>query len=223
MRIIACFASTLDGKIADKTHPRDRIGSQADLEHLLNVRNQADAILCGGETFREYPNLRRGSQTKQVPLQCLLTQSFNLPTEAPLFRDSLKTDPHSPILVFSPTPAPPDVQDRYATNIEWIATGPGSPVPVILETLEKRGVQTLLVEGGGYIMHMFLKAQAVQELYLTLCPLFLGGRDDPSLVTGTGFTVAEAPRTEVLDSRWTGQELYLHLRIAYPEASSAGA
>jgi 5-amino-6-(5-phosphoribosylamino)uracil reductase len=219
MRIIACFASTLDGKIADKTHPRDRIGSKADLAHLLNVRNQADAILCGGETFREYPNLRRGSQTQQIPLQCLLTQSFDLPREAPLFRDSLKTDPPTPILVFSPEPAPPDVKNSYAANMEWITTGPASPVPVILETLEKRGVQTLLVEGGGHIMHMFLKAKAVEELYLTLCPLFLGGMDDPSLVTGTGFTVAEAPRTEVLDSRWEGQELYLHLRIVYPEAT----
>lgn len=215
MKVIACFASTLDGKIADKTHPRDRIGSQADLEHLRNVRRLADAILCGGETFRTYPNVRRGKDAAKTPLQCILTESFNMPQDVALFQDSVKTDPPVPILVFSPKPAPYEIRRKYPAHVEWITTGP-APVPVILETMAQKGIETLLVEGGGYVMHLFLKEKAVHELYLTLCPLFLGGRDDPSLVTGEGFTVADAPRTEVLSSEWAGQEQYLHLQIHYP-------
>jgi len=56
-------------------------------------------------------------------------------------------------------------------------------------------------------------------LYLTVCPLFLGGADDPPLVSGAGFTVAEAPRTRVLSAEWLEQELYLHLAIDCPIAS----
>jgi 5-amino-6-(5-phosphoribosylamino)uracil reductase len=217
MRIIACFAATLDGKIGSAHNLRDRIGTQADLEHLLNIRNQADAILYGGETFRQHPNIRKGTQQQQAPLQCILTKSFNLPPEASLFRNGIKTDPPVPIIIFSPEPAPENIKNQYPSHIEWLTSGSGNPAPAILETLRQRNIQTLMVEGGGHIMNLFLQAQAVQELYLTVCPLLLGGQHDPALVTGSGFTVASAPRTEVISSEWVGQELYLHLKINYPQ------
>lgn len=219
MRIIACFAATLDGRIASATNLRDRIGTPADLEHLLTVRNQADAILCGGETFRQHANLRKGNQRENAPLQCILTQAFNLPTEAKLFQDSLKSDPLVPVLIFSPQAAPAEVKANYPTHLEWLATGSDNPVPFILRTLEAKGVQTLMVEGGGHVMNLFLQAKAIDELYLTVCPLLLGGKDDPGLVTGPGFRVANAPRTEVLSSEWKGQELYLRLKVTYPQSA----
>jgi 5-amino-6-(5-phosphoribosylamino)uracil reductase len=216
MRIIACFASTLDGKIASAHNLRDRIGTPADLQHLLTVRNQADAILCGGETFRQHANIRKGTQQTQAPLQCIVTRSFNLPPDASLFRNSTQSDPPVPILIFSPEDAPASVQEHYPPHIEWHTTGPENPVPVILEALRQKNIQTLMVEGGGHIMNLFLQAQAVQELYLTVCPLLLGGQSDPALVTGPGFPVANAPRTTVRSQQWIGQELYLHLDIVYP-------
>lgn len=218
MRIIACFAATLDGRIGSATNLHDRIGTAADLEHLLTVRNQADAILCGGETFRQHSTVRKGNQQAKAPLQCILTKAFNLPPEAKLFQDSVKTEPPVPILVFSPEAAPNTIKPKYPPQTEWLTTDSENPVPFILNTLAAKGVQTLMVEGGGHIMNMFLQAQAVHELYLTVCPLLLGGKNDPGLVTGAGFRVAEAPRTEVLSSEWKGQELYLHLKLHYPES-----
>lgn len=213
MRTISCFASTLDGRIASKAYPRDRIGTEADLEHLINVRNQADAILCGGETFRAWPNVRRGRKGNKIPVQCLMTKSFNLPTEAPVFQ----ADPAVPILIFSPDAAPDEVKKRFPGHVQWIATGKdgAEQIPIIVKILEAEGNETLLVEGGGEIMDLFLQAKAMQELYLTLCPLLLSGNDNPRLVSGPGFPVKEAPRTEVLSSQWIGQELYLHLKINY--------
>lgn len=219
MRIIACFAATLDGRIGSATNMRDRIGTKADLEHLLTVRNQADAIICGGETFRQHHTIRKGNQQDTPPIQCLLTQSFNLPPEARLFQDSVKTDPPVPILVFSPQAAPNEIKASYPAHVEWHTTGSDNPVPLILKVLEAKGAQTLMMEGGGHIMNLFLQAQAIHELYLTICPLLLGGKDDPGLVTGTGFRVVEAPRTEVISSEWKGQELYLHLKVSYPQGA----
>lgn len=217
MRIIACFAATLDGRIGSATNLHDRIGTAADLAHLLTVRNQADAILCGGETFRQHATVRKGSEQEKAPLQCILTQSFNLPPEAKLFQDSVKTKPAVPILIFSPTPAPNAIKPHYPAQTEWLTTDAENPVPFILQTLAAKGVKTLMVEGGGHIMNMFLQAQAIHELYLTVCPLLLGGKNDPGLVTGQGFRVVDAPRTEVLSFEWKGQELYLHLKVTYPQ------
>ena len=217
MRVIACFAATLDGKIGSSHNLRDRVGSKADLDHLLNVRNQADAILCGGGTFREYKKVRRGShQTTpaQTPLQCVMTRDFNLPPEAGLF----SADPPVPTIIFSPTEAPLPLREKYPSHVEWLATptAGAEQVAFILDTLQARGIQTLMVEGGGHIMNLFLEARAVHELYLTVCPLLLGGTTDPSLVTGPGFAVPHAPRCEILELEKVENELYLHLALSYP-------
>jgi 5-amino-6-(5-phosphoribosylamino)uracil reductase len=218
MRIIACFATTLDGKIGSAHDLKDRVGSKRDLEHLLTIRNQADATLCGGETFRQTAGIRKGNQQDQAPLQCILTRRFDLPPDARLFKDAPQSQPPVPILIASPEAAPDAVRARYPRHVDWLTTGPENPVPALLEALERKHVQTLLVEGGGHILNLFLEARAVQELYLTVCPLLLGGPHDPALVSGPGFRVAEAPRTEVLSSEWISQELYLHLKLVYPQA-----
>jgi 5-amino-6-(5-phosphoribosylamino)uracil reductase len=215
MRIFACLATTLDGRIASKKAPKERFGSQADLEHLLNTRNQADAILSGGETFRQFAGVRKGSGSDRVPVQCILTRRFGLPQDASLFRKAREGG--LSVIVFSPEPAPDETRRQYPPQIEWVATGMDDPCGVILETLERQGIRTLSIEGGGQIVSLFLERKALQELYLTICPVLLGGEDNPSLVSGGGFRVGDAPRTEVLSSEWKGQELYLHLKIGYPD------
>lgn len=219
MKVIACFASTLDGKIGSASSPQDRVGSCADLTHLLAIRNQANAILCGGETFRQHANIRKGSTSAQAPLQCIMTRRFDLPPDASLFHNSTQSEPHVPILIISPEPAPEAVRRLYPAHVEWLSTGSESAVQTVLEALRQRNIQTLMVEGGGHIMNLFLKDKAIHELYLTLCPLLLGGTDNPSLLTGQGFTVGTAPRTQVIHSEWTEQELYLHLKLHYPDGN----
>jgi 5-amino-6-(5-phosphoribosylamino)uracil reductase len=191
MRTFACLAVTLDGKIASAKNPRDRFGSKADLEHLLNTRNQADAILSGGETFRQFSGVRKGSQAGRIPIQCILTRRFQLPPEASLFQKA-KTNP-LPIIIFSPQPPDAEIRSQYPDCIEWVSFGKDDPAEVILETLRAKGVKTLSIEGGGQVVHLFLKSRALQEMYLTLCPVLLGGKDDPAL------------------------ELYLHLKIHYTD------
>jgi 5-amino-6-(5-phosphoribosylamino)uracil reductase len=215
MRIIACLASTLDGKIASAHNMKGRFGSADDLTHLLTVRNQADAILCGGETFRQHRAIRKGNAQSVPPLQVVLTQQFQLPPDASLFQKSTQQHPAVPILIVSPSPAPPELRQRYPAHVEWLTTGEGNPVPSILAALKQKNIGTLSVEGGGQIINLFLEAQAIDEFYLTLCPLFLGGQNDSALVSGPGFSISHAPRTEVLSAEWREQELYLHLKLHY--------
>lgn len=216
MKVIACLATSLDGRIASATNLRDRIGSRADLEHLLTVRNQADAILCGGETFRQHRRVRKGNKNPKIPVQCILTQHFHLPPDSPMFTETMQATPAVPVFIFSPTPAPESIRTQYPSHVQWITTEQENPALVVMKTLAQEGIQTLMVEGGGYVMNLFLQAQAIDELYQTICPLLLGGKQDPGLVSGPGFRVAEAPRTQVLSCEWKGEELYLHLKLSYP-------
>ena len=78
-------------------------------------------------------------------------------------------------------------------------------VTPLLSELERRGVATLLVEGGGSLVGWLLEAGVVDELCVTLCPLVLGS--GPSLVSG-GWTVAGAPRFTLAAAHPLGDELY---------------
>jgi 5-amino-6-(5-phosphoribosylamino)uracil reductase len=61
---------------------------------------------------------------------------------------------------------------------------------------------------------LFLEAQVVQELFLTLCPLLIGGHDTPGLVGGVEFSHSPV-KTELLSLEQVGEELFLHLKVNY--------
>jgi 5-amino-6-(5-phosphoribosylamino)uracil reductase len=211
MKIIGCLASTLDGKIASVHHPAARFGSPQDLQHLQTVRNQADAILCGGETFRQYGKVRKGNQQTQPPLQCIVTQHMHLPPKAAVF--------HEPgiegrVIVFSPTQPEPAIRALYPAFVQWHAIEAQNPVDSILDILDGQyAVKTLLIEGGGQILSLFLEQQKLDELYLTICPVLLGGVDSPGLLAGKGFRIEQSPSITILSRAWYGDELFLHLSL----------
>lgn len=220
MKVIACLAASLDGKIStrdtlDNPNSHIRIGSDADLQHLLAVRDQCDAVLMGAGTFRAYARPRRDSQNN-APLHAIVTHSGNLRPGSTYF----KNQPAISTVVYSPQSIKQETQCQYPETIHWVTTGSDNPVAIILEDLSRRGVNTLLVEGGGEIVDLFLRARALDELILTICPLLLGGRDVPGLLTGEGFYLKEAPRSKILSMKRVEDELYLHLALQYPQAGA---
>ena len=59
------------------------------------------------------------------------------------------------------------------------------------------GIRSLLCEGGGILCARLFAARAVDELYVTLVPRILGGRDAPTLAEGAGFGPDEIPWDEL--------------------------
>jgi 5-amino-6-(5-phosphoribosylamino)uracil reductase len=52
----------------------------------------------------------------------------------------------------------------------------------------------------------------VDEIYLTLCPVVIGGRRSPTPVDGTGFVPGRFPNFRLREMRRVGHELFLHYR-----------
>jgi riboflavin biosynthesis pyrimidine reductase len=95
----------------------------------------------------------------------------------------------------------------WAAPVEIVRTGEVT-IPWILDELASRGVRTLLIEAGGDLVFQFLAADAVDELYVTVCPLILGGRLSPTLADGVGFSPATARRLSLAHAHRVGDELY---------------
>ena len=100
----------------------------------------------------------------------------------------------------------------FAGDVEaWSGSG-DAPIGWILERLAARGVERLLVEAGGDLLFQFLAADALDEMYVTLCPIVVGG-NAPTLADGLGFDRADVRTLRLLDSEVAGDEIFLHYRV----------
>ena len=89
-------------------------------------------------------------------------------------------------------------------EIDWIDA---------FQQLANFGIKRLAILGGGKLVASVLAAGLVDELWLTVCPLILGGADAPTPVEGKGFLADLAPKLELLAVKQVGQEVFLHYRI----------
>ena len=78
----------------------------------------------------------------------------------------------------------------------------------VLEDLHGRGVQSLLVEGGGTVAGAFVGAGLFDRLEICWAPLLIGGRDAPGPLGGAGApSLAEAPRISDRELRLVGPDV----------------
>jgi len=89
-------------------------------------------------------------------------------------------------------------------EIDWIDA---------FQQLANFDIKRLAILGGGKLVASVLAAGLVDELWLTVCPLILGGADAPTAVEGEGFLADLAPKLELLAVKQVGQEVFLHYRV----------
>lgn len=212
---------SLDGKIADAQRGAARFSSAADLAHLEERVAAADGVLFGGGTLRAYgttlsvrrPDLlaqRRQRQQTDQPVQIVWSPSGNLD---PTFR-------------YFQQPVPRGLITTASGAHHWRETGLFEhiwPVPEaktqpwdwrwILTKLKAAGIHHLALLGGGRLTAELLSYHCVQDIFMTVCPLILGGATAPTPVDGAGFLVAVAPRLQLLSHRAVAGEVFLHYRV----------
>jgi 2,5-diamino-6-(ribosylamino)-4(3H)-pyrimidinone 5'-phosphate reductase len=78
----------------------------------------------------------------------------------------------------------------------------------LLDRLAGRGVERLLLEGGGELNWAFVRDDLVDELCVTIVPTLLGGRDAPTLLEGDGFSMELQRRLRLESVRRVADELF---------------
>jgi riboflavin biosynthesis pyrimidine reductase len=224
MRVISNTAVSLDGRIATARYDHHALGTPLDRGYMSVLRARADAVLVGGRTFRNWPfplvpdaeaivSLQRmGFPDSSTPaiqgrtwVNAIVTRSAELPRSERFWADA-RVRP----LVYTPADS----------SLPGAQVGPTDPASVAAD-LARRGVETLLLECGGDLLSQWLAAGLVDEAYVTVCPLLLGGRGAPTLVDGPGFTYAGAPRLELLHANAVGSELFCRYAVSPRTGSEA--
>jgi len=210
MRIFACMASTVDGKIGPAGVERFiSISSKRDLIHLQEIRDQADGILFGAETFRTFPRVHVARAKKEPAHHFILSRSLDLDLEAPLFQDR-----SVPVTIFTPDPQKKELQ--LPEQARLIAVGASrNMMHEIAGHIQNMGIRNLLVEGGGHVLNQFISAGLLEELYLTLSFRIIGSSTAPGLTGNARFN--NTPRLQVLSKEQHDNEVFLHLGLNYED------
>lgn len=208
MKVVSNNAVSLDGRINTRERRFAMLGSAADHARMSALRAQADAVLVGGATFRNWPHPALPEPADRALLRGRpWTVVVSRTMQVPVTREFLAEPAFRPLFLTRRGAVPP----QFAAEVEAF-DGSDLPVPWMLDALARRGVQTLLLEAGGDLLFQFLAADAVDEMHVTVCPLVLGG-DAPSLADGAGFDLAASRRLQLLSHEAVGDELFLHYAV----------
>ncbi len=210
---------SLDGKIASARRELPSFPSAADRRMMDRIRARADAVLIGAGTLRaaDFPlrirskSLQRGrvdSGRSEQPLNILLSRSLDLPLEGRFFgAGDIRR------LVVTTRGARASRLRSLAEKAEVLALGRKAiPLPLLMRRLHARGIRELLLEGGGGTNFAFFLEGLVDEVYVTLCPVIIGGAASPTPVDGEGFVPGCFPRFRLASLRREGEEIFLHYR-----------
>jgi 2,5-diamino-6-(ribosylamino)-4(3H)-pyrimidinone 5'-phosphate reductase len=215
------FAMSLDGKIASSRRGLPSFPSQEDRRMMDRIRARSDAVLIGAATLRaaDFPlrirsaalrRRRKASGKMEQPLNVLLSTMLSIPLKGRFF-----SDPEIERLVVTTSRAPARRREearRRAEVLEW--KGRRIDLRRLMGELYGRGIRELLLEGGGTTNFEFFRLGLVDEIYMTLCPVVIGGADSPTPADGAGFSPREFLRFSPTRIQRIGGELFLHYRRA---------
>jgi diaminohydroxyphosphoribosylaminopyrimidine deaminase/5-amino-6-(5-phosphoribosylamino)uracil reductase len=198
--VSAKFAMSLDGKIATRTGESRWITSDEARAHGHRLRHIHDAILVGVNTVivddPELTTRMEGVDGRQ-PLRVILDSHLRLRMS------SRVVGPNTLI-------ATTRVGRMGAAEVVKFPTTEDGQVSLqaLLDELGKRGILSVLVEGGSTVHGSFISQGLVDKVYAYLAPRLIGGREAPGPVGGEGVErLAEAVQLRELDTTRLGDDL----------------
>lgn len=213
-RVIVNCAMSADGKIALPARKQLRISSGEDIERMYKLRNECDAVLVGiGTILSDNPKLtvkEKYVKNPRQPIRIILDTYCKTPENALAVNQSAKT-----III---TGEKCNRSKKFEDNVEAIEceTDENGFIDLnnLLELLYKRGIKNLMVEGGSTVIWSFLKQKLVDELYVYVGPMIIGGKDTPTLADGEGITgVEELISLEIADMSRLGSGVLIHYKL----------
>jgi diaminohydroxyphosphoribosylaminopyrimidine deaminase/5-amino-6-(5-phosphoribosylamino)uracil reductase len=218
--VILKAGMTLDGKIATARGESKWITGSIARREGHRLRGEVDGILVGAGTVRaDDPRLtvrlpRRAGKTGAVrplqPLRVIADSRLTIPSTAAV----LSRPTSAKTLIATTTMAPPRrVQKLRNAGIEVLrlpAQRDRVPPVTLLRELARRGISSLLLEGGGTLNASLWKKGLVNEVRFFVAPLLLGGQDAKSVIGGASpIRLADAVALENLRVRKVGADFLL--------------
>lgn len=199
--VIVNVAATADGKVAARERRQLRISGPEDRARVDRLRASVDAVLVGvGTVLADDPGLavrsaalRRKRAARGLspnPLRVVVDSRARTPLGAEL----LRRGPGERLLITTRGATGKRVKALERKARVVVAGVKRVSLPRALAHLRERGVRRLLVEGGPTLLFSLFRDGLVDEFWVYVGPLLVGGDGAPSILGGEGFP-GRSPRT----------------------------
>lgn len=225
--VTAKYAMSLDGKTATRSGDARWISGEESRRHVHALRDGVDAVMVGiGTVLADDPALtvRPPPSDGRQPCRIVADTTLRLPVDSQLATSLAE----GTIVAYVDRCA----QRRKASLLEArgvellpIAAGRDGRVDLcsLLKELARRGLNEVLVEGGGVLLASLLDERLIDEIACCIAPMVIGGNAAPTPVEGAGAQrIVDALRLELRTLERRGGDVWITSRplaAAGPEAA----
>jgi diaminohydroxyphosphoribosylaminopyrimidine deaminase / 5-amino-6-(5-phosphoribosylamino)uracil reductase len=213
--VILKSGMTLDGQIATASGEAKWITGLPSRRDVHRLRSEVDAVLVGiGTVVNDDPSLtaRVGPRFKKLaskqPLRVVADSRLRIP-----FKSHILKQQHAAKTLVATTPRAPAARRHALTKLGVeVVVLPSLrgrvSLPALMRELGRRGVTSLLVEGGSEINAAMLRAELVHHLRLYIAPALLGGSNAKGVIGGESpGRLAETLKLKHARTRWLGGDI----------------
>ena len=217
--ITLSYAQSLDGSIAARRGEPMQISGGESARFTHQLRAYHDSILVGiGTVLADDPQLTVRHVTGEDPQPVILDSRLRIPLDSSLVNN------HDPWIATTEHADPLKVEELTDRGIELlffpVSNKNQVSIPELLECLNQRGVENLMVEGGAEVISRFISLQLVDFLFLTISPMILGGYSAVHLPqsNGSGLVMDDFPRLINIKLEKMGDDLIVFGKIQWSES-----
>lgn len=202
------YAQTLDGSIALEAGQRLEISNPLTYAFTHQLRANHEAILVGiGTVLADNPQLNVRLVTGANPQPIILDSQLRCPLDAKLLQNETL-----PWVITSEQADETRQAELEALGARVFRTSANQARRIdlneLLRFLAKHGIQRLMVEGGQQIITSFIQAGLIDQVVLTIAPMFVGGL--PAIGK-----LAEIPRLENLHHQSLADDIIIRGDVSW--------
>jgi len=201
-----------DGKIALPTKKQLKISCEEDIERMFKLRNQSDAVLVGINTIlSDNPKLtvkEKYVNNPKQPIRIILDSNCKTPLDALAVNKQAKT-----LIITSGK-----CSKKFNDNVEVIQCKTDKEgfieLKSLLDLLYNRKIKTLMVEGGSTVIWNFLYQRLVDDFYVYMAPIIVGGINTPTMANGKGIEdIDELISLKIVNLKRLGPGVLFHFKM----------
>ena len=218
------FACTLDGKTASAAGASKWITGEAARAHARQVRARMPAIMVGaGTVATDDPRLTARIEGMPDPLRIVCDTHLRTPIDAAVVRTARETP--TLIATCERDPARHEPYERAGCEVVALPERGGHvDLAALMRLLAGRGVDGVLLEGGGTLAWSALEAGIVDRVQAYVAPMLMGGAAAKTSVGGAGFpSPLAAAHLGPLDFRRLGDDVLIEADVLRGDTAQAPA
>jgi 2,5-diamino-6-(ribosylamino)-4(3H)-pyrimidinone 5'-phosphate reductase len=182
--VILNSAMTLDGKIATKMGSSE-ISGKEDLIRVHELRKEVDAIMVGINTvLADDPRLtvhKIPAEPSDNPVRIVVDSKARTPLGSRILNDDAPT-----IIAVSESADPESIENLQKSANIIVCGKKRVNLDCLMEKIVKKGIKTLMLEGGSTLNYSMLIEGLVDEVRICIAPMIAGGVHSKTLADGEG-------------------------------------